>query len=127
MLPAVNYGAGDALEHYMGDYLVGMFDDARPLSLQPVAERTVTHVHAWRGMEVMLVRLPAGGSMVAIEPVDVVELDLVAPVARSVAGVPAPAAEHVGAQAVRVAAFQACQRVAGPHGGAWLQFRGAAA
>jgi hypothetical protein len=125
-LPDVVFGKGDALERFMGDYLVGMFDDAAPLDLAPVVERADRLIFEWRGMAVWLMRLPPGGVMHAAEVVDTVELDLLAPVARSVNGLPVELGPAVGAQAVRVAAGVVCQRQAGPHGAAWLQFRGAA-
>lgn len=124
-LPDVVFGKGDALEHFMGDYLVGMFDDAAPLDLAPVHAVQVAPIFAWRGMAVHLVRVPASHQFAAADEVDVVELDLLAPVARSVDGAPVDPGPAVGAQAVRVAAGVGCSRQAGPLGAAWLQFRAA--
>lgn len=125
-LPDVLFGTGDALEHFMGDYLVGMFDNAAPLVIAPVDALQVVPVFDWRGMSVFLVSLPPGGVTALVDDVDVIDLDLTSPVARSVEGVAVPPAPAVGAQAVRVAAGRRCVREAGPMGAAWLQFRGAA-
>ncbi len=125
-LPDVVFGKGDALEHFMGDYLVGMFDDAAPLDLSPVSDRTYRLIFEWNGMAVCLVRLQPGGVLQCAEVVDTVELDLLAPVDRTVGVQLVRQSPHVGAQAVRVAAGVVCVRQAGPLGAAWLQFSAAA-
>jgi len=126
-LPDVIGGKGDALEHFMGDYLVGMFDDAAPLKIEPVQGVRGAPVFEWRGMSVVLVQLPPGGELSRADTVDMIELDLFVEIERSLAGVPVPAGQIIGIQAVRIPAGVACTRRAGAQGAAWLSFRGAAA
>jgi hypothetical protein len=124
-LPNVINGKTDALEHFMGDYLVGMFDDAAPLLIAPVSTVQCSEVFKWRGMSVVLFQAPPGGVLDEADAVDVIDLDMLAPVARTIEGAPVDPGHGVGERAVRVAAWQRCVREAGPMGAAWLQFRGA--
>ena len=126
-LPDVLFGKGDALEHFMGDYLVGMFDDAAPLVIEPVQGVRGAPVFEWRGMSIVLVQLPPGGELSRADTVDMIELDLFVEIERSLAGVPVPAGQIIGIQAVRIPAGVPCIRRAGAQGAAWLSFRGAAA
>ena len=126
-LPDVLFGKGDALEHFMGDYLVGMFDDAAPLVIEPVQGVRGAPVFEWRGMSIVLVQLPPGGELSRADAVDMIELDLMAPVDRTVGVHLVRQSPHVGAEAVRIPAGVVCTRRAGARGAAWLSFRGAAA
>ena len=126
-LPEVIGGKGDALEHFMGDYLVGMFDEAAPLVIETVQGARGAPVFKWRGMSVVLVQLPPGGKLSRADTVDMIELDLFVEIERSLAGVPVPAGQIIGIQAVRIPAGVPCIRRAGAQGAAWLSFRGAAA
>lgn len=126
-LPDVIGGNGDALERFMADYLVGMFDEAAPLVIEPVQEMEAQPVFEWRGMTVTLVQLPAGGEYECAYKADAIELDLFVEIERAVGGVAVPAGQIIGIQAVRIPAGVECVRRAGEQGAAWLSFRGAVA
>jgi hypothetical protein len=123
-LPDVIGGNGDALERFMADYLVGMFDDAAPLAIGAAEEVELQHVFKWRGMAVDLVQLPAGGELHSTADADLIEFDLFVEIERAVGGVLVPAGQIIGIQAVRIPAGVPCTRRAGPRGAAWLAFRG---
>jgi hypothetical protein len=124
----VLHGKDDDLERFAYDYLVGLFDEASPLELvAPLDDVTEQEVFSWRGMTVRLCRVPPGRIMLAMYAVDVVEVDILAPVRRTIDGVDVPQSAHAGAQAVRYPAGTVGTREApAESAGAWLQFRAAA-
>jgi hypothetical protein len=126
-LPEVIGGKGDALEHFMGDYLVGMFDDAAPLVIDPVQTVHAAPILRWHDMAVTLVQLPPGGELVSTTAVDMIELDLFVEIERIVGGAAVPAGHIIGIQAVCIPAGVECVRRAGSQGAAWIAFRGAPA
>jgi hypothetical protein len=126
-LPDIIGGQGDALERFMADYLVGMFDEAAPLVISPVEVWHVASVFQFRGMAVELWQLPPDSTLERPEPVDVVELDLFVEIERRVGGADVAAGQIIGIQAVRIPAGVVCTRRARAQGAAWLSFRGALA
>lgn len=125
-LPDVINGNGDALERFMADYLVGMFDEASPLVIGNVESLHVQTVFEWRGMAVDLVQLPPGGELHSTADVDLIELDLFVEIERTVGSGAVPAGQIIGIQAIRIPAGKPCTRKAGIQGAAWLSFQGKA-
>jgi hypothetical protein len=122
-LPEVIGGTGDALERFMGDYLVGMFDHANPLAFGAVPALSVSPVFEWKGFSVSLVQLPAGGVHASTDTADVIEFDVFVEIERSVGEDLFLPTDHVGIQAVRIPAGVPCVRRAGVSGAAWLAFK----